>query len=355
MLFGIPPDQDDEDIEVREEGTACHWVAHQLGLGHSVAVDTLAPNGVAVTDEMLIAAQAWIELVRAWGTDVNTWFEQPLHCRRIHDECGGVADAIGHALMRRVIYVADLKYGFRFVDVRENWQLICYAAGVLDALGLLDTSVDIEFMIYQPRSYHRDGPVRRWRIPATDLRPFVNQLASAAEKALGSVTHAVHGVPEVTLNAGCGRCAARYRCTAAQNAALGVLDEVHKATPHDLPFAAAEDELRRLQWARDVVDARITGLEGQVLHLMRKGAISKHFEFESKAGREVWKDVEQARATAQLYGVSLDKEPALITPTQAKAKLPAFVLSKLAHRPKSALKLVPSDPEKWRRIFGRKP
>lgn len=350
MLEGIPPDLDDEDVEVREEGTACHWVAHELSKGVTVVVGDVAPNGVAVDDEMLVAAQSWIALVRSWGDDANPRFEQDVHCRRIHEQCGGTTDACGYSAARRVLYVGDLKYGFRFVDVRDNWQLLCYFAGVLDMYALSDLDVSVEFVIFQPRSYHRDGPVRRWRVGASELRAQVNQLAHAAERAMSATACTV------TVNDGCGRCAARYRCTAAQNAALGVLDEVHKATPHDLPFEAAEDELRRLQWARDIVDARITGLESQVLHgMMRKGSISKHFDLEAKSGREVWKEgqVEQAQAVAALFGVNITKPAQVITPTQAKAKLPAFVVSMFSHRPKGAFKLVPSDASKWARIFGK--
>lgn len=351
MLDGIPEGQDDEDVEVREEGTACHWAAHQLSQGVAVPLDTIAPNGVPIDDEMLSAARMWIDEVRSWGDDVTPLFEHPVHCARIHDECGGVTDGCGHSAKKRTVYVGDLKYGFRFVDVRDNWQLLCYFVGVLDYYRLHDLDVWVEFVIVQPRSYHRDGPVRRWKVHASELRGHVNQLRAAADKALGvSLTP----VP-LTVNDGCGRCAARYRCTAAQNAALDGVDSAHEATPHDLPFAAAEDELRRLQWARGALDARITGLEGQVSYHMRKGAISRHFELKAKAGREVWKEgqLEQAQNMASLFGVQLTKPAQPITPTQAKAKMPAFVVEQFSHRPHGSLKLVPTDAKIWRRIFGK--
>ena len=351
MLEGIPVEQDDEDVEVREEGTACHWAAHQLALGNAVAIDTIAPNGVPIDEEMLIAARTWIDETRSWGQDAPPSYEQPLHCAWIHDECGGVTDGCAYSPSKQTLYIGDLKYGFRFVDVRDNWQLICYFAGALAHYGLSDLHTWVEFVIVQPRSYHRDGPVRRWRVHASELRGQINQLRGAADAALGvSLTPVT-----LTVNKGCGRCAARFRCTAAQDAALDGVDSGYEATPHDLPFAAAEDELRRLQWARDALEARITGLEGQVSYHMRKGAISRHFELKAKAGREIWKEgeFERAQNMARLYGVELTKPPQPITPTQAKSKMPPFVVEQFSHRPHGALKLVPTDAVIWRRIFGK--
>lgn len=352
MLAQLPIVFEDEDTEVREEGTACHWVAHEASQGRFHPVSTMTPNGVSVDEEMLDAVDMYLSTVRAWPADARPLFEHPVHCKRIHEECGGVTDVCGYSPSTRTLYVGDLKYGYRFVDVVNNWQLLCYFAGVLDLYGLNDLHTEVVFVIVQPRSYHRDGPIRQWRVSASDLRGLINQLRFAADAALG-----VNSRPQLTVNDGCSRCAARYTCTAAQNAALGALDEAHDATPHDLPFPAAEQELRRLQWAQSIVEARITGLESQITHGMRHGAVSKYFALEAKIGREVWKEgmAEQAALAAQLMGVSITKPAQLITPTQAKAKMPPDIVSMYSHRPRGAFKLVPFDGEKMRRIFGKKP
>lgn len=358
MLEGLPIELDDEDVEVREEGTACHWAAHGLSQGHAVVEGMTAPNGVEIDDEMLDACAMWLGEVRSWGPDVIPLFEHPVHCRRIHQECGGVTDACGYSPSQRTVFIGDLKYGFRFVDVHDNWQLICYFAGVLDQFGLSDMDTFVEFVIVQPRSYHREGPIRRVRMRSFDVRAQINQLRAAAEHALGVPdANSIHGVPTLTVNDGCSRCSARHRCSAVQNAALQVLDDAYAATPHDLSFAAAEDELRRLQWAKSILTARITGLETQVAHEMRRGAISKHFALDAKAGREVWKEgmVEQASTAAQLMGISITKPQSYITPTQAKQKLPRSVVEMYSYRPSGSLKLVPFGDNMKRRLFGRKP
>src|SRR5574337_1579521 len=47
------------------EGEAAHWVLQQMSGGTIPAIGTLAPNGVAVTDEMLDGAQLAIDTVNA--------------------------------------------------------------------------------------------------------------------------------------------------------------------------------------------------------------------------------------------------------------------------------------------------
>lgn len=338
---------DDEDTTVREEGVAFHWAAYWASQGNVVAVGTVAPNGVEVDEEMLEHVEGYLAEVRSWQG--ITHFEQSVHCWQIHDQCGGTTDVCNYSPSEKLVRVGDAKYGYRFVDVLNNWQLICYLVGVLNKFNLQDTDVDVEFMIYQPRSYHRDGPMRKVRMPASSLREKVNQLRVAA--------HAVMGTnPTCKVNKGCRNCPGRVRCPAIHAAALGELDEAHAATPHDLPFSAAEDELRLLQWGRAIIDARITGLEQQVTHSMRRGAVSRHYAMEQTAGKLVWTEGASVpiQTIANLMKVQVSKPPAHITPTQAKKLLPESLVDAYSRRAPGAFKLVPADDHLMQRIFGKK-
>lgn len=337
---------DDEDQVVREDGTACHWLAHQLSQGIKVQLGALAPNGVAVDEEMFEAVEMYFEAIRRWG--VEAYFELPVVCRRVSLECGGTVDVGAYCPTRRTIFVGDLKYGFRFVDVVRNWQLLCYFTGMQDHVRIFsDVDLWVEFLIVQPRSYHRDGPVRTWRVHATELRAYINILTNAAERALQLT-------PPCTVNPGCKRCPGRTLCDTARNSGLEGIETSFDAIPHALPFAAAEDELRRLQAAKDIIEARITGLEQQVIHGMRTGQSSARYAMESTPGRKVW--TEEGRAIIQniatLYGADITKD-SLITPTQAAKKLPAVFIDKYSHRPGGAMKLVPIETSRIARQLGK--
>lgn len=338
---------DDEDTTVREYGTATHWAAHQTSLGLPPALGEMSPNGVEVDQEMLDIVRLYLDTVASWG--IRAFFEQPVHCKHIHPECGGVTDVCGYNHVTRTIYLADLKAGFRFVDVWRCWQLLCYLVGVLDFFKIWgESGITVQFTIVQPRSYHRDGPVRVWRVALDELHEHFATLREAAHRALGSN-------PTCTVNAGCRNCDGRARCTTLQNSALSELDSSHEATPHDLPFAAAEDELRRLQWAQNIVAARITGLETQVMHEMKRGAVSKHFGLQAEAGRLHWNEgADKALAALEvIYHKELRAPAKPITPTQAKALIPEQIVDMYATRRKGAVKLIPADATLMRRIFGK--
>lgn len=338
---------DDEDVAVREEGTAAHWLAHQLSQGLAPGLGTAAPNAVALTEEMFEGVDLYFDAVRDWGVS-NAWFEMAVQCKRVHPLCVGTLDVGAYDPARKCIFIGDFKFGYRFVDVRNNWQMLCYATGLQHHLGILsDVDLWFEFLIVQPRSYHRDGPVRRWRVHATEVRALINQLSTAAHAAL---------MPEplCTVNPGCGRCEGRHKCETLQIAALEGLDVSESATPHDLPFAAAEDELRRLQRARDVIDARVTGLEQQVIYAMKRGAASRYFAAEAAPGRLAWKPESEpvVRNLATLLRANITKEK-LITPTQAEKILPPALVAAHSYRPPGAVKLVPVETSRLGRLFGK--
>lgn len=349
QLLQHVPDHPIDDIDpvVREEGTACHWAAHRAALGQPVPVGTIAPNGVLVDDEMIDATHQWLGAISSWG--VPAYFETEVHCSGIHALCGGTSDAFAWDAQNRIVYVADLKYGFRFVDVVRNWQLLCYLDGVLGFFGLRANmaGITVVFMICQPRSY--GNVVRELRTPLEALFPSMGILVEAAKLAVSAQAQCV-------TNVGCPNCDARHICKAALDAASSVCEVSAAPTPHALAFSAAESELVRLQRSAEILEARITGLEGQVTHAIKSGSISRHFELKRKVSREVWREdtAPQVLAIAALLKENIVNEPKLITPTQAKKKLPAELVEKYSHRPAGALKLTPADVNKTLRLFGKK-
>lgn len=323
-----------EDSPKALEGTLAHAV--------NVAFMEGNPMPAGATDEMIEGAQLWADTV---GSD-DTHLEERVDCHSIHPECYGTPDAWAYG--SNVLSVSDYKFGHSFVNAYRNPQMTVYAAGLLDKLGidgLHEQSLTVEMLIVQPRSYHRDGPVRRWVTTASDLRADFNLLRAAARDALGPN-------PQLNVGSECRYCPARHACPALQGAAYSAAEFGGDAMPFDLSDEAIGRELRFLKEMSDTLNSRISGLEDEVLaRITRLGRNVPGWMTEQGMGREKWNSpVEQVIALGTLMGINLSK-PGVITPKQAiKAGVPEAVVGANTETPLGEIKLVPDS--SIARVFG---
>ena len=336
------------DNDAALEGTAAHWVASELVNDRTYSVGHITPFGIAVTEEMIQGAEMYSSAIPedAFG---SLQVEARIDAPNVHPDCWGTADAWW--IHDNEINVVDYKFGFSYVDVYENWQMICYAAGILNAIPQLnDRGVTINMTIVQPRSFHREGPVRTWSIRASDLRVYINILRNAAERVMGGAA---------TLQAGshCKHCAAIHACPAAQAAVQDHLELAHEPVPSDLDPASLGMMLRHIHDAQGMLKAMASGLEEEAIGLIRNGASVPGWNMSPGRGKTEWnKPVEEIVSLGEMLGVKFDK-PALITPIQAGALLKKngidnLVISAYSTVTSGELKLAPDDVSLTRRVFG---
>jgi hypothetical protein len=346
MRSHFPDAPDEADDEIREDGVACHWLASEVWHGRTPKLDSLSPNHRVLDDDMFDAVDLYLDILRSWeGAEV--YVEQKISVAAVIPGQEGTPDAWSYNPTMKLLRVADLKYGFRFVEVWENWQMIVYVLSLIALLQLDDRDLLVEFTICQPRSHHRDGPVRKWRVKASDLRAYANILA-------GAVADANKPDPPCIPNPGCTDCPARHACVALQNTALRALELAYAGVPLELTPGAVGDELRRLEDAARKLDARITGLKTQAESLLRAGAIVPYWGLETAFARLRWREGMEAQIAALgvLFKVNLLNDPKPITPTQAKKTgLPAAILDAYSHKPSTGVKLTRQDPNKARKVF----
>lgn len=344
--------------EEQLEGDAAHWVSLTMALWPNLEepmnllVGTTAPNGVEVTDEMLDGGFLYLDALEGRpGIGEST-----VPITRIHEtRCWGSPDWWQWSAATKTLRVVDYKFGFKFVEVWENWQLIAYAAGLMEFLGLSDSEVILELVIVQPRSYHRDGPIRTWRCSATKIRSQVNILNSQAHEALESEN------PTTKSGDHCLQCAARVGCTTYQKSVGAILDFVGVAEPLLQTPGDIGRELRLVQDARERLKGRQTGLEAMAEQMIRSGQAVPFYGLESSAGRLKWLDgvsVDEVEGMVQALvpGKTALKPAALITPTQTKALLPKAgkdVIDAYANRPPGAMKLTRDNMAKLSRVFQK--
>lgn len=335
------------DNEVREEGTAGHWAAYEIGNNRPVPEGTIAPNGVELTEEILDGVHEYLAVLRSWGTPV--YLESQVAMPSIHDECGGTVDAWSWDAANRILYVADLKLGYRPVEAFENWQLLAYVRGVLDYLqaiyGQFTEHFTVVMVIVQPRGYGHDV-VKTWRVNSSKLIPYMSRLKSAAHAAVAYRTgkfDLVVGEPSAfTAGPHCENCSAKADCATLQNASLQLIDVSTDHGALELTADQAAGELRRLDRAIKVMEARQSGLEAKLTHAIQNdGFVHRNFEMSSGNGRLVWQEgmAPQAIALAKVLGHDIAKPQQALTPTQAKAKIPGTVLDQFTVRKSGKLKL----------------
>lgn len=321
------------------EGEAAHWV-----LLNPSPVGTRAPNGVAVTDEMLEGADLWLEVTG--GNLPGDRNEQ--HVAHHRDPLrGGTPDKwrVEPGLLR----VFDYKFGHESVPAYLNWQLLEYAGLITKALGLdtiQEQGTQVEFTIVQPRDYTSAGTVKHWK-PGTlaDLRGYWNRLDMAADAA-------ARPDPQATVGTHCKHCPGRHACEALERNASAVIDYAGGVTPVELAPGILGRQLRELDRAAVLLEARRTGLQAQALATLKAGKRVPFYAVEQGKGRERWKrPVAEVAALGEAMGVPLAKLEA-ITPTQArKAGLDPAVVAAFAEVPVGEFKLVADDGSKARAAF----
>lgn len=338
-----------EESESSREGTAAHWVAEQALRSMPVpAIGSLAPNGVAVTDEMLEGAELVLRTVGGVASSLgDVRIEQRVSMPRIHPDNWGTPDYVYWASPRE-LWIWDYKFGHGLVEARGNWQLIDYAAGVVEQMlapangggaAALETDITVHLVVIQPRSYHATGPVRSWTVNAASLRPYYIKLERAALEALGDAPRHVP-TPE-----GCKHCTGRHACEALQSSAWSSVDVAYSySAGNNLRGAALGRELKNMRKAAELLAARVSGLEEEVEARLRRGEQVVWWGMESVPGKLDWSAPEaEVDALATLMGVDLAKPRSLITPTQAKKLLPAAVVDQYSARRPSAVKLAEVD------------
>jgi hypothetical protein len=308
------------------------------------AVGQTAPNGIILTAEMVESALVYVEAVtRAVPHGVKLHVEKPITIPRINANCWGTPDLWYFLPEKWELHVWDYKFGFGIVEPFENYQGVCYASGALEILaasmgqpvGAIDQRVNVVIHIAQPRPFHVAGPVREWKLRASDLRGYINRLEAAAAEALGENPRTVSGEH-------CRYCSARHACPAAQKSAMFAIDYTDQATPEELSPDALAIELRTLQRAAKALEYRLTGLESQAISLLQGGGHVPGFAIQNGAGRPSWTTpAAEVFALGELFGLDLRKPEEPITPAQANAKgLSVEMVNAFSEAKNSGIKLV---------------
>jgi len=313
------------DGEAAAEGDAAHWVGFQMLTTGVPELGTITPGarGFAVDEAMLDGGRLYYNHVFATVNNLQGMsacrFEQREQMPSIHPDMFGTPD--GSYFDGKVLHLFDYKYGHLEVSPVENWQLACYAAGVLDRIranfyhGLdaswIEEHLPVVFHIVQPRSYVPGGPIRTWHTTTGELRAMWNRLRAAAAEATA-----------VRVGDWCKYCPARRGCATFKKAADAAKDYAGQALPMGLKGHDLSTELYWSERQLATLAARVNALQEQAEHELRTGGPVPGREMQRTDGSEKWKVPEANVASfGDMLGVDLRKPLSVLTPTQCKAAL----------------------------------
>lgn len=341
----------EEDTPESREGTAAHWYLEETLRGGTVKVGDVTPNGHPITDEMVECAEALLADVVTWRFSCTGLFvvEQRLVMPEIHPTLNwGTTDIGGADLANKILYIRDYKYGHRYVDAWENWQLIDYGVGLFRHFGIPQSTWPewtINAGIFQPRCYHPEGPKKIWPCSGARFLELADSLAYAARKATE---------PDAPMHTGehCRDCSARYDCPALIAAGGASVDVSMRGVPQVLTPTRAGLVRRHIVDAIARLEALQSGIDAQISAFIKAGKQVPGAEFKAGEGREFWTvPVEEVRALGELYGKEIVK-PKPITPKQARdLGIDEAVISAYSDRRKGELKVTSVDDNRAAKAF----
>jgi hypothetical protein len=331
----IPPAASDSDAA--REGTCAHWAAELLLLGQVDRPRDLVgqrhANGWVVDEEMAHHTAAYVEYVRSFGPVAAT--ERTIELWGL---IRGKLDVTSTADSIFTVRVFDLKYGWKPVEARHNWAMLCY--GIAAAEG---RDLDIELHIYQPRPHHPEGPARVWHIPAAEVPRWAEWLRLAAQECVDA-SHAVTGDH-------CRKCPAAVSCYANASTCYSAAGAVQETRMHDHTPEQLAAELRFLEQVEKLVSDRRKAVEAEAMARIERGKIIPGYVIEPRKGnRRFTVDAERVRL---MFGPAAVKE-VLRTPAELEREgISEDLIAKVTERPTVGRKLS-DDPQAYaEKMFGK--
>lgn len=336
------------DDTARLEGILAHKVADAKAKGEYLPT-------ADVTDEMLDGATMWRDVLDSWACVYATEVEYET-IDWIGGDIPARTDAEGYNAETNTLHVGDYKFGHRWVEAFENWQLLIYAMAWLDRHNKeihdkLDT-MKIKLHLVQPRA----GGHKTWELTVTELRDnYARTITTAAGNARLVNTNAdAMGLQTYTVGEHCYKCAGAINCPALRNATSAALNFGGRAIELELTPEQAAIELFLIDNAADHIKNRRDALTQLVEHNLINGAALPHWEMKRGRGSVKWIADKEAEVIAMgdLYDVEITTTK-LKTPKQCEKLLPAFVVESFSQDTPGALKISKKRADDGAKLFNQ--
>lgn len=321
----------EHDNTSANEGSCAHKVAENMFRGTPSVIGDLHFD-VPVSQDIIDNVKGYHKLVHNMG-NAYTACELSLDCSEILKGMKGSADNVvidGDG----ILHIFDLKYGFRYVEVVENKQLLIYAGAAYDLLHMKHDIKGIELHIYQPRNYDGVDAHRSWKFDVLELHEWTGFLQDAVKRVFSD-----H--PVFSTGDHCRYCPGRYACKALLETST-VDVEMIMSYSHAVDMNAEQIALALdlFESAKATLKNITTGLEEALIHKIKNGEHNQRYEYVRSLGNAAWTiPVDEIDTLGNAYNAVLCTQKP-ITPAQAKkAGVPKEIVDTFTERPQRGLKL----------------
>lgn len=249
------------------------------------------------------------------------------------------------------LYIEDLKYGWKIVDVKENWQLLGYAVGrILQLSQIPERPKYIQFTVHQPRPHHEEGRSRVWKISVDELGNYYNMVQAR-------MTEIARGSRELITGTHCKYCpAAANRCPAISRSMYnGIAEVMYDFKQDDLTESEIAEQLRLLEDVASLVKIKQDSLNDLACLKLKEGKHIPGYGLEEKFGDRSWKADVTPEAIECLTGLVI-VEKVIMSPAKAeKLGVDKKLVKDLVERKHIGVKAVKKNFEKdAEKAFGKK-
>ena len=276
------------------EGTCAHDLAHLMIMGQQPPKFlVIEGKKFEITDEMLDHVTRYVDFVDMLRAESDVFgVEQPVDLDWFFAPEAppvpvyGTSDMISYNAMTRALTVADLKYGFMYVDATSP-QLLIYALGAIGLLGGHEMPLTINLVIVQPRSTGH-----AFRVHTIGFRELMDWAQDVLVPALKRIAK-----DDTTENAGawCKYCKRAGECSALRSQALAAaqndFDDEQPLTADDL----TNEQLGEILSKADMIEAWVKIVRATASHRLDIGQSVPGWKLVAKRGVRKWIDEDTVR------------------------------------------------------------
>lgn len=339
-----------KETTARNEGIAAHYMATAVfNRQHTLdeLIDRKAPNGVFMTGEMAEHVELYLAEIYSDQTppvfyqmELDTTHDFPPHWL-----VRGRTDFSSRSITD-VLRIIDFKYGWSLVEPYDNWTLVNHAISVWHNLQFRPSRVDLQ--IFQPRPYHRDGPLRTWSISIDELIALETKLSYTLCNPSDMLQTSQH----------CKHCPAlkNLKCPAARMAEMNVIDVAETMhEDNEISNEVLSFNLDNLNRAMAMLKVRLEATEELAKHRIKAGQVVDNYSIAIAHGNSKWKEGITAETLKVLTGKELSTAK-LVTPAEAKRRgVDKTTVDNLTERPMTGVKLERvAASKKAEKLFGNK-
>jgi len=313
----------ERDISAADRGTAFHELA-------AVALS----NGGDVCAEIKDYIDD-ISLIQSMCPGAKLHIEEFISSTHLHPENGGTPDAWLADIESDILYVWDLKTGYKEVDAFMNWQLINAASAILRHPECnLSDSASVVMTIVQTNCYTASDTVRRHVVTFEDIRRWSNHLALR-------FINATSDNPKFGVGSECTYCNFRHYCPELKSRCAAIVEELsHDHKPSDT-LESKGQELNVLTEYTKLIGIRLSALREVAISDIESGKTVPGWCAEATLSDRFWlNEPDEIIEMGKELGVDLQAPITAVSPAQAESKgIPKDLISGLTGRKNTGFKL----------------